>query len=115
MRRLFCIFLLGMLGPLAGACSPTPPRGALGFRSIDPADRLYAIRQAGDTKDLRAIPDLIPLLSSSDPGERMLAIAALERITGERLGYNPYASPAERDKALAAWEQAYRQGRFATR
>jgi hypothetical protein len=41
-----------------------------------------------------------------------MAILAIERITGDRLGYNPYDSPAQRQAALGRWIEAVESGRF---
>jgi hypothetical protein len=88
---------------LATACAPRASEG--GFDSDNPASRLYAIRRAGDQRDAAATPRLIESLESDDPAERVLAIAALERITGERLGYDPHASLAHRHEAVQRWWQ----------
>jgi hypothetical protein len=42
----------------------------------------------------------------------MMAIHALERITGERLGYNPYASLSKRRLAVERWGEAVKTGQF---
>lgn len=111
MARLAGILLLGlMLGAGWGCAPPAPSVG--GFNSADPAAKLYAIREAGQNKDTDAIPDLVEQLGSDDPAVRLFSIRALEQITGDRLGYNPYAPPAERDRAIEKWVQAMRNGRF---
>lgn len=43
------------------------------------------------------------MLDSSDPASRMVAIAALERITGERLGYSATDDRVERNAAVRRW------------
>lgn len=95
---------------LAGCAAPAASRG--GFDSPDPASRLYAINRAGEQKDRSAIPRLIELLDSDDDAERMMAATALQRITGDRMGYNPYSSPAARRRATEAWRQAWHAGAF---
>lgn len=90
-----------------------PPAARLGgFDSLDPASKLYAVRRAGEARDRGAVADLVEQLDSDDPAVRMFTINALERITGERLGYDPYAGPAGRREAADAWAQAVRSGRF---
>jgi hypothetical protein len=84
---------------LAGAsgCLPTSEPG-LGSR--DPAMRLNSMLDAAATGDKSAVPGLISRLDSQDGGERLLAINALRRITGETHGYDHAGPPAERDAAI---------------
>jgi len=56
---------------------------------------------------------LVEQLDSDDPAVRVFAINALERITGERLGYNPYANEVARRSAIDAWADAVKTKRFA--
>jgi hypothetical protein len=106
--------LLILVGGLAGGLPGCAPRASDGdFDSDNPAAKLYAIRQAGEAKDRAKIPKLVEQLDSDDPAVRMLSINALERITGQRMGYNPYASSVERRSSMEAWEQAVREGKFA--
>ena len=117
MRRVFCTVSLGIL--MAGfvsltACDSPPSADEGGFHSPNPASKLYAIHQAGDQKDRNAIPDLVERLHDDDPAVRLFAIEALERITNERFGYNPYASADARQAAVLRWEQAVRKGKFST-
>jgi HEAT repeat protein len=83
-----------------GACLPTSEPG-LGSR--DPAMRLDAMATAAATKDKSAVPGLIQRLDSQDGGERLLAIEALERITGERHGYDHAGPAAEREAGVQRW------------
>jgi len=91
-------------------CFPAASEG--GLQDPNPASRLYAIRRAGEQRDLTAMPRLVEQLDHDDPAVRVTAILALERMTGERLGYNPYANTEERAHAVDRWEQAVREGRF---
>lgn len=93
------------------ACSP-PPASEGGFHSPDPASRLYAIHRAGEQRDRRAVPDLVEQLDNDDPVVRLMTIQALDRITGTRLGYNPYAPPAQRREAIDRWVAAVHERRF---
>lgn len=93
--------MLASLGMLS-ACSG-PPASEGGFDSPDPAAKLYAIVRAGESRDASATVDLIEQLDSDDPAVRMMAIAALERVTGQRLGYRPYDTLAERRMAIERW------------
>jgi HEAT repeat protein len=95
----------------AGACGPAAPKG--NFNSDNPAARLYAIRRAGAEKDRSALGHLVKALEREDPAVRLMAIEALQRITDTRLGYNPYAPPPARRKAVKRWEEALAEDRFA--
>lgn len=92
------------------ACAPPASKGT--FDSPDPAARLYAIQRAGEERDASAVPSLVESLDSDDPAVRMFAVQSLERITGERLGYNPYASVTDRDAAVERWVAAVKTGAF---
>jgi len=91
------------------ACSP-PPVSEGGFDSIQPAAKLYAIHAAGSTGDRSAVPRLIEQLDSDDPAVRMFAIEALERLTGQRLGYRAYDPPHRRAVSTERWRQWHRSG-----
>lgn len=99
-----------LLTVLLSGCGPRASEG--GFASDNPAARLYAIEQAAAAGDRAAIPQLVENLDSDDAAVRLWAIRALEQITGQRLGYNPYASAAQRRPAVRAWEQAVADGQF---
>lgn len=96
---------------LCGRCAPPASTG--GFHSPDPASKLYAIRNAGESGDPQYIPELVEQLDDDDPAVRLFAINALERITGQRLGYNPYADEGGRRDAIEAWVDAVKSRRFA--
>lgn len=98
-----------VLALLAGC---TPPASEGGFDSPDPASKLYAIHRAGEQNDRAAVPQLVQQLDSDDPAVRMMSIDALERITGERMGYNPYGPLPERREAIERWVEAVREERF---
>jgi HEAT repeat protein len=100
--------LLALLAAAAlSAC--TNPDTAVGFHEDNPAARLRAIRQAAARDDPSAIPDLIDLLESDDPAERLLSIRALERITGQTLGYDHAAPLEDRREAVRRWSAWYAQ------
>ncbi len=92
------------------ACAPRAEEG--GFDSPNPAAKLYAIHDAGQARDADAVPHLIEQLNSDDPAVRMYAINALERITGRRMDYSPYAPPHQRRQAIQRWVQAWESGRL---
>lgn len=62
-----------------------------------------AIARAADEDNQSAVRPLIEALDDPDPGLRMLAIAALERITGQTMGYDATAPESARDEAIREW------------
>lgn len=89
------------------ACGPTITAD---FDSAEPAARNAAIVEAAAKNDRAAVPDLVRMLDSDDPATRLLAINALEKITGERLGYEYTAPEHERVKAVERWLQRVAKG-----
>jgi HEAT repeat protein len=88
---------------LAVSCvSFNPPDS---FQSVDPAGRMHAASRAAATGDQTAIPELVDMLASDDPAERLIAISTLEKLTGERLGYDPTGYPSSREAAIARWRK----------
>ncbi len=106
-RSLITLALFACVAP--SCASPT----AKSLHADDPAAKLSAIVHAGQTRDRTAIPDLVEQLESDDDAVRMLAINALERITGTRMGYNPYTTAEKRRPAVEKWIESVRQGQFA--
>ncbi len=83
-----------------------------GFESPDPHAKLTAVVQAGQQRDAKALPHLVNQLDSDDPAVRLCSIIAMQRITGTRMGYSPYAPAHERREAVQRWVQAVQSGRF---
>lgn len=104
-----------MIGCLLSGCGQGPSLSEGGFDSPDPAARLYAIQRAGQTKDRSAVKPLIERLDSDDAAERLLAINALEQITGTRNGYDPYGTAQQRVPAIDAWTQYIKSADFIER
>jgi hypothetical protein len=101
MRSVRGVHSILVLPLLAGAgCGPTIRAD---FDSPEPAARNAAIVQAAGRRDRSAVADLVRMLDSDDPATRLLAINALERITGERLGYEYAAPEGERLAAIERW------------
>ncbi|MCP3906033.1 MAG: hypothetical protein GY715_20620 [Planctomycetes bacterium] len=88
---MICVIATGLLA----ACAPPPDRG---FESAVPRDRMRAIARAVAEEDRspETIRRLVEQLDSADPAVRMMAIAALERLTDEELVYEHHDEPAER-------------------
>jgi HEAT repeat protein len=85
---------------LLAGCGPTIRPD---FNSPEPAARNAAIVQAAARRDAAAIPSLVRLLASDDPGTRLLAITALERLTGRTNGFAAGAPESERTEAIERW------------
>lgn len=87
---------------LLAACGPTITPD---FDSPEPAARNAAIIKAVESHDTSAVPDLVRMLDSDDPATRLLAINALERITGQTLGYDDSAPERDRREAVERWQK----------
>jgi len=86
---------------LGAGCSQ--PALSPSFESGVPAERTMAATEAARTDDASKVPQLITMLGSEDPAQRMIASDALERITGQTLGYD-FADPEpRRNEAIARW------------
>lgn len=68
-----------------------------------PEGRIEAIVDAARTGDQNAIPELIGGLDSDDGAVRMLSIRALQRMTGQTLGYDHAAPEWRRREAVERW------------
>lgn len=94
----------GLIGlALAGCSAPPPPDSMAALESGDAAARsAWIIRTAADPDD-GDVRLVVEALRSDDTSERMLAITTLEKLYGERLGYD-FAGPlAEREAGAARW------------
>jgi HEAT repeat protein len=96
-------FTAAALSGLAlAACGPTVDPS---FDSPEPAARNAAIVEAVRTEDRSAVPDLVRMLESDDPATRVLAIRALERLTGRTLDYEATADELARAGAVRRWRE----------
>lgn len=95
--RVFIV--LAALGAIA-SCTRAAPRG---FDAAAPEARIDDILDAARAGDQSAVPDLVRQLDSDDPAVRLLAILSLERLTGQRLGYDHAAPAWQREPAVARW------------
>ena len=100
MARTAAPFLLG-IALLAGACAAPPPEND--FSAHDSASRTKSIRQAVKDNDLSGVRHIVEQLDSDDPVVRLLAINALEELTGETNGYHYDDPPSLRNPAVARW------------
>jgi HEAT repeat protein len=95
---------------LVGACESKPGVYRAAIQSANPDERILGIRAAGEAKDQHAVPLLVDRLEDEDEAVRFFAIIALDRITGQRFGYD-YALPASRRaRAVELWREYVRRG-----
>lgn len=83
----------------------TAPRPRLTVTDSDPGVKIPAIKQSAEKHDSGAAPQLVQDLESDDPAVRFYAIEALFRLTGQRFGYDYYASEDQRAPAVQRWQQ----------
>ncbi len=95
--------------PCLLALSGCLPTQKAGFDAPAPNKRLDAIVGAANATDEQTLAGLIGQLESTDPAARLLAIQALERRTGETMGYQHAAPVWERRAAVNRWNQ-YAEG-----
>ena len=101
--------LVLVLVPFLGwGCAPPIPSG--GFNAPDPASRIYAavavaqqFERTGALPDHAVLEDLVAMLISADPAERLVASDTLRLVTGQNFGYLPYAPMPERRVAANRW------------
>ncbi len=101
-------FIIPIGALLLASCGASPSAG--GFDAVTPAARSKAIQTAVATNDLSAIPKIVEQLDSDDPAIRMMAIEALQRLTGETYGYKHYDPAHVRREAIAKWVKAVQSG-----
>jgi hypothetical protein len=109
--RLRADLATALLGALLLGCAsdgaPAPIDPATALRDPNPAVRQKAAREAGARGDERFVPELIELLDDPDPGVRLTAHGALERLTGRRPASRPYDEPARRREEVESWRAWY--------
>ncbi len=88
------------LGVGVGCGSPSTEGG---IDSPVPAARLAGIQQAARQGDTSALPSLVESLDSDDIAVRIAAITTLERLTGERFGYDADGASPARRASIARW------------
>src|ERR1700722_19708680 len=90
---------LGLWG--LGGC--VAPQGARVVSNPDLSQKIPAIRNAAQQRDIEAAPVLVADLESDDAAIRFYAIEGLRRITGQDFGYVYYNSEEQRRPALRRW------------
>jgi hypothetical protein len=94
---------------LAGCSANMQPVGLSDLENRDPAQRIRAIKWAGENKVQAAVPLLVDRLQEQDSAVRFYAIEALRRITGTDRGYDYKADAASRAQAVARWRASLGQ------
>ncbi|HAU38559.1 MAG TPA: hypothetical protein DCX07_12690 [Phycisphaerales bacterium] len=90
---------------LTGGCEMPNRSLASRLQAEDPAVRIQAIHEAGATRNEKALPYLVDRLTDSEQDVRFYAILALERMTGQTLGYRYFAPAEERAEAAKRWRK----------
>lgn len=101
---ILALFLLGFAG--ASGCAGSPARDAASVASFGRLDAVHAAgdRYAGDPNvPAKVLKGLVEALDNDDRAVRMMAIQALQRITGTRHGFDPYAPRHVRETAVRRW------------
>ena len=114
-QNILTIALAGLLLALVG-CEASLARSDVisDLQHVDAVLRADAALRAGQMDPAspaarEVLPHLVDRLSDTAPEVRMTAIVSLERLTGQRMDYSPYASPADRQEAIDRWRQRLRQ------
>lgn len=103
------MYIAGMgLLCFSAACSSSSWRAEI--QSSDPAERIRAVRRAGEERDRTSVPLLIDRLDDEDEAVRFYSVLALERITGTRMGYDYSAPPRVRLAAIQRWRASLHEG-----
>lgn len=99
--------LILILAVSALACRGTRPKPDVAAREIDA--KIPGMKHAGQTHDRSALPGLIDSLNDDDPAVRFFAIAALEKFSGDRFGYEYYLDEEQRKPSIARWREWLKQ------
>lgn len=74
--------------------------------------QVAAITVLRDRREMSACPALIRALDDNAPSVRDAANEALEHLSGESMGFNPYAAWANRRDEVRRWEEWWATRRF---
>ncbi|MCK5114040.1 MAG: HEAT repeat domain-containing protein [Phycisphaerae bacterium] len=102
------VFMLAVVGVMVAGCvASTPTAGTIYQRlqNEDPAVRVAAVVEAGNTKNEKTVPLLIDRLSDTESDVRMFSGIALRKITGQNFGWLSWDSRIKRDEAIRRWRQ----------
>jgi len=85
----------------AAGCTAPEPRPD--FDAAVAASRIAAIEQALCSRDASRTPQIVEQLDSDDRAVRLMAISALEILTGRTYGYHYDDPPSLRGQAIERW------------
>jgi hypothetical protein len=109
--RMRVVLAFAMMMCVLVACAPPVSEG--GFDAPDPASKIYAIEQSVRANDQGDLASIVEQLDSDDPAVRLVAITALQRMTGETHGYCHYAPREDREVAVRRWVHACQHAKTA--
>ena len=95
--------VIGAIAVSVGLASCTGSRTPDSFESADSGGRMHAAVHAVAIGDAATVSYLVDMLTSDDPAERLVAIGSLERLTGQRLDYDPVGGASGRRAAIVRW------------
>ncbi len=104
--------LLGLAVSNSG-CGPRSYRADIQSESVH--ERILGVRAAAEAKDAESVPLLVDRLEDEDDAVRFFSILALEKITGQRFGYNYASTAQQRAKAVEKWRAFVREEGARTR
>lgn len=107
-RRSFRGWFLTFVVALHGCTSTKEYRAAIASEDVEV--RIRGIKMAADNRDYGAVPLIVDRLEDEDDGVRFYAILALERITGERFGYDYARISRDRAAAVQKWRLFIKRG-----
>lgn len=95
------ILVLGLF--LFVGCGQKGKNVAVRLQQKESLDRIREIRRIDAAGDESAMPLLVQRLDDEDSAVRFAAIMTLERMTGDRFGYQYGASAMDRSDAVGRW------------
>lgn len=101
--------------PAENGKAALPGNGPAADAEQAPSAATPGTRPALSAEDLQIIAGLVVDLQSDQASMRFVAISELEKRTGQRLGYDYFAKPEERDAAVKRWRQWLAERMAATR
>lgn len=103
MNRVGITFALVAAGAvMLPGCTASREELSVGHR--DPSVKIPGMKKAVRMHDREAVAQLVEDLDSDDPAVRFYSIEALERLTGNDLGYRYFDDEDARKPALARWQ-----------
>ena len=102
-RHFGCLLACGLLAGVPACGLRWPKDLPTALQDENPSIRAEACRRAGEGKDGSVVPLLVERLDDSAGDVRFFAIGALERITGQTLGYRYYDEAQTRSQATWRW------------